>query len=196
MSALFSQNYISPYVSPVVSPVMSPIVNHIVNSAVVSPVSQINVTPYSTQITTANIFTPLAYNLSLDVDTGLNSSYIAQKDITEYLWYRVLDKWLYEEELCYLLKYLKIKNNVVSPISSENDYKDNKICDDSVEDIEKKTDYIQEHILTKKNMKKLLQRILNELNYKWYELTNKEHLVVEVVERYLKTQLKERVGTK
>lgn len=176
MSLLFSPGYLSP-INPL------------------SPVSEVKITPYSTQITTTNFLTPYP-GVTLDFDTGLNSSYIAQKDITEYLWYRILDKWLYSEDMCYLLKYLKITNGVVSPISSSDDYKNNKICNDSVEDIEKKSDYIQDNILTKKEMKKLLQRMITELDYKWYQLPQKEYTVVDVVERFLKRQLSERVGTK
>jgi Mg2+ and Co2+ transporter CorA len=181
MSLLFSPNYLSPmdnYLSPMAY----------------SPVSQIKVTPYSTQITTANVFTPYPYNVR--VDTGLNSSWIVQKDTAEWLWYRILDKWFYSDELCHLLKYLKITNGKVEPIASQSDYKNNKICSDSLEDVEKKTDYIEENMLGLKDMKKLLQRIIAELDYQWTDLIPKEKLVVEVVERHLRKQLQERIGTK
>jgi hypothetical protein len=178
MSLLFSPSYLSP---------LSPL----------SPISQIKVTPYSTQITTANVFAPVyPYVAYVDVDTGLNSSYIVQKDVTEYLWYRILDKWFYSNELCHLLKYFKIENGEVKFVSNENEAKNNKVCDDSVENIEKKTDFIQENLLTLNDMKKLLQRIISELDYKWYELTNKEKLVVEVVERHLRKLLEQRIGSK
>jgi len=179
MSFLYTPDYLSP---------LSPL----------SPISQIKVTPYSTQITTANVFTPYVYPYVayVNVDTGLNSSYIVQKDVTEYLWYRILDKWFYSDELCHLLKYLKVDNGIVKIASNENEIKENKVCDDSIENIEKKTDFIQENLLTMSDMKKLLQRIISELDYKWYELTSKEKLVVEVVERHLRKMLQERVGSK
>jgi hypothetical protein len=177
MSLLFSPDYLSP---------LSPL----------SPISQIKVTPYSTQITTANVFAVNPYYAYVNVDTGLNSSYIVQKDVTEYLWYRILDKWFYSDELCHLLKYLKVENGTVKFAASEADTKNNKICNDTIEDVEKKTDFIQENLLTLNDMKKLLQRIISELDYKWYELTQKEKLVVEVVERHLRKLLQERVGSK
>ena len=182
MSLLFSPDYLSPsYLSPMAY----------------SPVSQIKVTPYSTQITTANVFTPYQFNpYTVQVDTGLNSSWIIQKETADYLRLRVLDKWFYSDELCHLLKYLKITNGKVEPISNQTDYKDNKICSDSVEDVEKKTDYIEENMLGLKEMKKLLQRIIEELDYQWTDLIPKEKLVVEVVERHLRKQLQERIGTK
>ena len=153
--------------------------------------------PYSTNITTAQVITPMYKLVDYDnYDTGLNTSYIAQKEMTEYLLYRILDKWLYTDEMCHLLKYLKINNGKVEYISNENEYISNKICNDSVDNIEKKSDFIQENILNLKEMRKLLQRIIEELNYKWYELPHKENLVVDVVERFLKKSLKEHIGSK
>ena len=35
----------------------------------------------------------------VDIDTGMNDNYIAQKQITDYLYYRVLDKW-YMNQTC------------------------------------------------------------------------------------------------
>lgn len=182
MSFVFSNDFLSP-ISPI-----SPL----------SPISQIKVTPYATQITTTNVFTPAyPYVAYVNVDTGLNSSYIVQKDITEYLWYRVLDKWFYSSELCHLLKYLKISSNgEVQFVSNDAEAKDNKVCNDNVENIEKKTDFIQENLLTMKDMKKLLQRVIEELDYKWYELTSKEKLIVEVVERHLRKVMEQRIGSK
>ncbi len=174
MSLLYTSDYLSP----------------------LSPISQIKVTPYSTQILTTNVFATNPYVAYLNVDTGLNNSYIVQKDITKYLWYRIFDKWFYTNELCHLLKYLKIEENIVKFVSNEAEAKNNKVCDDTVENIEKKTDFIEENLLTINDMKKLLQRIISELDYKWYELTNKEKLVVDVVERHLRKMLEQRIGSK
>lgn len=167
MSFLVSHDYLSP---------LSPF----------SPISQIKIMPHSTQITTANIFAPInPYIAYVDIDTGLNSSYIVQKDTTEYLWYRILDKWFYTDELCYLLSYLKVVDKQVKFASAE-EVKNNKICNDTIEDIEMKTDFIQENLLTLREMKTILKRMIAELDYKWYELTSKERLVVEITGRHLK----------
>lgn len=163
-----------------------------------TPVSKLVVSPYDTKVITtmvptykANILTTTF--LPVEIDPGLNDSYIAQKETTEYLLYRVLDKWLYTDEMCHLLKYFKLTNDKVEMIKSESEIKANKICSDSVEEIEKKADYIEEHFLGKEEMKKLLTRMIQELGLKWYELTQKESLVVDTVERYLNKKLKERV---
>jgi hypothetical protein len=162
------------------------------SSSTLSPVSEIILSPYSTQIVTTNVITPL---VSYDYDTGLNTSSIVQKDTTRELLYLTLDKWLYSSDMCNVLKYLKIVNGKVQPISNENEYKDNKVCNDSVEDIEMKSDYIHKNILDMEQMRKLLMRITDELDYKWYDLlTSKKKVVMEVVEKYLKKKLRALIG--
>lgn len=180
-----------------------------------SPLSNIVASPYSTQITTANVITPLTpyttfnsptgvslyspvvpYGITystvplFDVNTGLNESWLAQKDMTHDLLMRILDKWLYTDELCHVLKYLKIVNGKVQRISNSSEIKANKVCDDSNEDIEKKADYIEANLLTTNDMRHLLQRICDETGTKWFELRQKEDLVLNVVDRYLRKKLK------
>ena len=129
---------------------------------------------------------------SIDLDiTGMHENYIAQKQMTTYLMYRILDKWLYEDELCSVLKYLKVRGDDVIVLTPE-EAKKNKISEDSVQDIEKKSDFIHENILTEKAMKRTLLKIIAELGYKWYELADIESVVVEIVGKYIKKKLKNR----
>lgn len=180
MSLIFSPTF-SPTLNPVYSPTLS-------------PVSKIVVSPYSTQVVTTNLLSPYVVPAFIEIDPGLNDSYMAQKEMTEYMLYRILDKWLYTDEMCHILKYLKVSGNTVTQITNESEIKANKICNDSVEDVEKKGDYIQENILTEKEMRKLLQRMIQELGLKWYDLPKRESFVVDAVERFLNKRLKERVG--
>lgn len=180
-------DYLSP-VSTASSLSLSPI-----SPIMVTPVSKVHVGPYSTTITTDFLTTPL---YTLDVDVGMNDNYLVQKQTTEYFLYLILDKHLYTKDLCYLLKYLKIENDIVKYVESEEEYKKNKVCDDNLKNIEKKTDFIEEHILGIKEMRKLLQRIISELGYKWYDLVKHEQVVVDVVEKYLKQQLRKHVEEK
>jgi len=167
-----------------------------VSPLVMSPISKIVTNPYSTTVYTANYLTmPSSY--LYDYDTGLNDNPLAQYQTIEYFWYKILDKWLYEDDLCHLLKYLKInKDGNVEYISNESELKDNKICNDSVKDVEKKADFIQEHIFGKSVMKKLLIKITRELDLKWYQLYKYENVVVQTAEHYLKKVLKERISTR
>lgn len=189
MSSIYSE----PPLSPVVfDPPMSPLYT--------TPISKVKVDPYtgSTTVYTANVLNQPVYPVypfySIDVDTGLNDSYLLQQQAIEYFMYRILDKWLYNDELCHLLKYLKITDGKVNYISSENDYKENKICSDSDADVEKKVDFIHENLLGKTEMKNLLMRIMHELGMQWYQLTINERIIVDSAEKYLKKELKKRIG--
>ena len=137
------------------------------NPGIFAPMSKVIMTPSSAEILTANWYTPLSPILSpmlspaifADYDTGLNSNPLAQRDTTEWLMYRMLDKWLYTEDLCHVLKYLKISNGVVHPIETEKDLKDNKLCEESNSSVEKKADFIQKHLLSLSKMRTLFKKL-------------------------------------
>jgi len=95
LSPTLSSIYSSPPLSPV-TPLVYPYVT--------TPVSKVKVDPYtgSTTVYTANVFQTPYY--ALDVDTGLNDSFLVQQQAIEYFMYRILDKWLYNDEMCHLLK--------------------------------------------------------------------------------------------
>lgn len=151
-------------------------------------VSKVVVSPYSTNVYTSNMFSPFTpFGAYYEYDTGLNTSWLAQKDMTEYLLMRILDKWLYTDEMSSVLRYLKVENGKVVVTTGAS----NKISDDTTEVIEKKADFIQSNILGHSEMRKLLTRIVDELGYKWYELANREKIVVEVAEKFIHRKLKE-----
>lgn len=177
------------------------------SSSSLSPLSEIIVSPYSTKIITKNVVqpgipigptvpvVPLVPVTNYEIDTGLNSNYLVQKETTRELLYLTLDKWLYSPEMSHLLKYLRIVNGKVVPIEKEDDYKTNKIAGESNSIIEKKIDYIHDNILDMEQMRKLLTRITDELDYKWYDLLSHKKVVMEVVERHLKKKLKMLIGS-
>jgi hypothetical protein len=128
---------------------------------------------------------------TVEIDSGLNDNYLAQKQVTEWLLLRMLDKWLYNDDMCHILKYLKVSGGKVSVIENANEYKSNKICSDSIEDVEKKADFLEANYLDMHTMRKLLMKLVTQLGYKWYDLLEKESLVVDVVGKYLRKKLKE-----
>ena len=130
---------------------------------------------------------------AVDIDTGINDNYFAQKQVTERLHYRMLDKWLYDDELAFVLKFLTINNGKVNVVKNMNEYKNNDIGKDSVSDVESKADYIEENILTLSAMRRLLIKIVQELGHKWYDLPHKEMLVVNVVGKYIKKKFKQQI---
>lgn len=187
----------SPTISTISSPIISPIVKSIYSpyiTPVVTPVSKVTVGPYSTTVTTTNMLSyQQPYYATLEPYNDLNDGYLAQKQMVEHMLYLVLDKWLYKD-LCHVLKYLKVSEGKVHYIDNLDDYKDNKICEDSDNEVELKADFIEAHILGKDEMRKLLKRMIDELGYKWYEFPLREGVVMDTVERYLKKHLKENIA--
>jgi predicted nucleotidyltransferase len=88
----------------------------------------------------------------------------------------------------------KILNDTYNYQLLHADYKENKICSDSDADVEKKVDFIHENLLGKTEMKNLLMRIMHELGMQWYQLTINERIIVDSAEKYLKKELKKRIG--
>jgi hypothetical protein len=166
------------------------------SSSSLSSLSEIVVSPYSTQIVTTNVVAPLVPVFNYEIDTGLNSNYLVQKDTTREILYLTLDKWLYSSEMSHLLKYLTLVGGKVVPIAKEDDYKTNKISGESDSVIEQKIDYIQENLLDMDQMRKILTKITEELDYKWYDLLSHKKVVMEVIERHLKKKLKRLIGQK
>jgi hypothetical protein len=128
----------------------------------------------------------------VDIDTGLNDSYVVQQDVTKYFKFKTLDKWLFTD-FSSVLKYLVSRDGKVSLIKKVDDRESNDVSKDSSKVLEAKADYIEENILTESKMRAILIRIMKELGIKWFELPHRETLVKEVLEKYLKTKLKKMV---
>jgi hypothetical protein len=128
----------------------------------------------------------------VDIDTGLNDSYIVQKDVTKYFMFKTLDKWIYTE-FPSVLKYLIYKDGKVSLVKNIKNKEGNDVSKDGEKALEAKADYIENKILSESKTRSILIRIMKELGIKWFELPYRENLVKEVMERYLKKKLKKMV---
>jgi hypothetical protein len=152
-------------------------------------------------LTPTQVVTPLGSRLSLlavkptlyvDMDTGLNDSYVVQKDVTKYFMYKALDKWLYTDYKS-ALGYLVYKNGKVELVKKVDDKESADIAKESSDALEAKSDYIGDHVLTEMKTRAILIRIMKELGFKWFELPYKEDLVKEVIGKYIRKKLKKMV---
>ena len=153
-----------------------------------------SIATYSAASDTVTVVTPINSGYYIrpryaDIDTGLDNSSVVQKDITKYFRFKMLDKWIYSE-FSEVLKYLKVSGNKVDLVKSENEKNNNKLSNDSTHDLELKSDYIAENILTEYKTKRILMKIMAELNIKWYTLPQREDLVKEVMGKYLKKKFR------
>jgi hypothetical protein len=161
---------------------------------IVTAVSQ-SVVVNNDPLTVVTPIGPVLYNVGgprylVDVDTGINDNYIVQRDITRALMYKTLDKWIYDD-FPNVLKYLVVeKSGDVRLVKSEQEKDNNKVSNDSVKDLEAKSDYIGDNILTEEAMREILIRIMRETGLRWYELPHREQLLKDIVEKYLKKKLR------
>ena len=130
-----------------------------------------------------------------DFDSGMNTSSYTQQQALDYLYYRVLDYWIHEPELKSVLKFMKIDNDKVVLVSSMNEYDKNDVKEDTRKTREKKSDYIEENILPKYEMRRLLGRVIEKTKYKWVYLSQKreEQYVVDYVVDFLKDEFKDKM---
>jgi hypothetical protein len=185
----------------IVSPTSSDIILPVKTFPLVSPITTVTtpiVTTFTTPIVTA-LTTPvvqLTPYYKIEVDTGLNDSWLVQKQANDYLLMRILDHWIHESEMRSILKFMVIEGGKVRVVKSMEEYEKNDVTNDKLQDRELKSDFIEENLLNKDTMRKILIKIINELGYRWQFLSQpkEEHVVVGVTKRYLKKKFRQMMG--
>lgn len=132
-------------------------------------------------------------SLVVDIDSGLNDSYVVQKDVTLYFMNITLEKWIYGS-LSSILEFLVSKNGKISLVKNMRERDSNNIDKDSTSVLEAKADWLKDHILSESKTRAILVKIMRELGLKWFELPHRESLVKDVLKRYLKNKLKKMVA--
>lgn len=175
-------------VSPL-SPLSVSIPNHF------SPISTItqsiitNNNPLTVVTPIGPIINTIRPSYIVDIDTGMEDNYNVQRDITKYLLYKTLDKWIFNE-FPSVLKYLVVEKDSIRIVKNETEKENNDISKNSSAENEMKVDWIENNIFGEEEMKGVLKRIIIELGIKFYDLPHRENIVMEVVEKYLKKKLR------
>jgi len=164
-----------------------------ITQSILSPLSPSVITKYDPLTIVTPVGQPLLYTRPggyyLDIDTGINDNYIVQRDVTKYLRYKTLDKWVYTE-FPNVLKYLIVEKDKVRLVKNETERDNNKVSKDPVDVLSDKSEFIEEKILTEEAMREVLMRIMRETGIKWYDLPYREQLVMDVIEKYIEKKLK------
>jgi hypothetical protein len=105
--------------------------------------------------------------------------------LVKYFYYKTLDKWLYDDELFSLLRYLKVSGDKVHVIKSEDDKDKHNI---SQEDADKKIEYIEHELLSKDDMDEILSKLYRHSNVKYIDMPKNEYVVIAAVKRFLKSK--------
>lgn len=111
-----------------------------------------------------------------------------RKSLVKHYYYKILDKWLYNE-LKPLLAYIKIVNDVPTFVSSLNDVDTNSLKNESRDIINKKIQFFEQKIISKDLVKHILKKIVKKYSIKWYELNKYNKYVKKNFFNYIKKKI-------
>lgn len=117
-----------------------------------------------------------------------NVDHIKDK-ITKIIYYKTLDKWLYDD-LIDVLGYLKVSAGKVELIKNVNDKNMSK--DENIN--ETKIKFIEENLLSRDEVHVLLRKFVKGTNISWCEIPKNEFFVKETIEKYLKHKMEKMIG--
>lgn len=119
--------------------------------------------------------------------SDLNQDPQIRNQLTKYFYYKVLDKFLYED-LFDLLSYLTVSNDKVNLAKNPDKASS---ANDSQEIVEKKVAFIERALFSKDDMYKILKRLTAENGVEWIQLPHNQEVVVAAVRKYLKQKLRD-----
>ena len=109
-----------------------------------------------------------AFNLqappSLISYENLNAKPWVREKMIAYIYYKLMDDWLYEDEM---------------------DSITNSLLDKYGKDKKSKIKYIEEYIFNMSDMKEVLTKLTNKTGINWFDLHKKEGLIKELMIKYL-----------
>ena len=124
---------------------------------------------------------------------NLNTSKQVQKTITKYIYYKLVDEWLYTK-LFPLLSFVKIVDSKPQLIKSMSEYDINKLASQTDAEIELRASYLEKNIITQKIVLKALKRIVKRMCLNWYELDKHMKTIQDVFLEYFKDLLEKVIG--
>jgi hypothetical protein len=130
-------------------------------------------------------------NLPLDPRLDLNLDEDTKQEITEYFYYKTLDKWLFGDFLK-LLGYLKITaNGQVDLIDRLSEFKDDGVKKETQQSVESKINFIEKHVIGPKDIHRILRKYVEITGAGWYQLTTSAHAphIKDMIKKYLKNKL-------
>jgi hypothetical protein len=167
------------------------------DSKLVFPSTSILTTPYTSPVfaitsTTTNpnfksVYTfPLAPYLDLNKDPDVHST------VTNSIYRKVFESWLYKSDFSELFDYIKLVNGEPKLITNLKD-KDNK-TDDAT--IERKIRFIRDNILSKHRVNKLIEEFVEGTKTNWYDIEKNTYFLKELIFKYMKKKFKALVEKK
>jgi len=118
---------------------------------------------------------------------NLNADPKIHDRLTKYYFYKILDKWLYDD-MSELLDYLVIEGNIV---------KFGKSTSKDTDEIKaKKIEFIENNIISKKKVKMMIQQYIQLTGTRWVDLPNNEYYFQQAIEKDIKILMKKKASSK
>lgn len=126
------------------------------------------------------------------LNQNLNTSKQVQKTISKYIYYKLVDEWLYTK-LFPLLAFVKLVDSKPQLIKSISEYNISKLSTQTDEEIEMRAEYLEKNIITKKLVFKILKKIIKRMCLNWYELDKHEKTIQNIFMEYFKDLIEESI---
>jgi len=142
----------------------------------------------------------ISNNLISPMSTGyykdLNNDKKTIKTVIKYYYYKIIDKWLLKE-LSDLLAYIVISKETKKAhlIKDMKDYDIESIRNAPDSELEKRIEYIEDILITKKMVKRVLKKVIEKNDIKWYQLYSYEKEIKKTFYKYIKSKLEKAIGS-
>jgi hypothetical protein len=115
------------------------------------------------------------------------------KKVTSHIYNKLVKKWFYDS-LLPLLAFVKSDNGRYELIKSMNEYNPQSVKSESVSNIERKIEYMQDKIITHKDLRHFLKKFVKNHDYHWYTLYTAEDKIKDELHKHLKKLLESAIN--
>jgi hypothetical protein len=138
------------------------------------------------------------YNNPFKIVTGyypdLDKDPNVHRTLKKYYFYKLLDKWMYND-LKSLLAYVTIDNGNPKLINSISDYNPNSVNNSKEDDLTIRINFI-ENLISKDLVLNVLERIVHKYGIHWYHLNKNEDIIKKKLEIAVKELLESKINKK
>jgi hypothetical protein len=128
---------------------------------------------------------PLVYVNESSKHSNIGNDSDVKKSVIKYYYYKLLEKWIFNE-MVGILAFVKLDSNKKpSLINSNDDFNIDKTSRESKDTLKIKAEFINDTFFTKDFVKHILKKIIKKNSISWYDLYDYESNVKKTI--YLKT---------
>lgn len=119
------------------------------------------------------------------------------QQFNNWLYSRIMDKWLSTKYMKNILKYLKVdKHDSIEIIDSKKELSKNHSGANNKHILRKKKEYIKDYLFDKEDLRKIIANVIEQTRIKWYNIDEDpkiEKQVVYLVNKFIEEKMKKYV---